>query len=526
MNLEHSGIESLKEYLRLIVKKKLLFALTAVLIMTAAVIVSYTLPKKYEAKSTVFIERNVISNLVKGIAITPSMEDRLRVLSYSMKSRNLLSRVIKALDMRFQSEVEAEEKIEILQKQTSIQVRTEARGGMDLFIISYRDKDPKFARDYVNTLVNMYIEGSLSEKRDEAYGANTFLSEQIAFFKNKLDKIDADILNFRKEKGIFVSVDERAVVSEIKSTEEQLENIKTLKMELKAKIDSIAKQMKDGDAYVAVGQEKSAAINALQNRLNKLLLTYTEDYPDVLSVKAEIEALKRGIVNESLETDGSEDISGETLSYNPVYQELKTEHVRVESDLAALTAREKHLQQLIESKKEYLRNIPAEKKRLVDMERQRETDRQIYEELILRHGQSEVSKQMEVQDKGATFNIVDPAVLPTKPVSPNRVSIMLLGIIASFGGAFGLIFLLDSMDNSIRTLSSLKTLGLPVLAVIPAISNIEDMNRKRKDDILLYSSVGVYILFILILVVLEVFELTYVDKFVETIKMQLSLFVR
>lgn len=524
MNIEPSSIENVKTYVRLILKKKVLFIATATLIITAAVIISYVLPKKFEAQSTVFIERNVISSLIKGIAITPSMDDRLRVLLYTMKSRRLLLKVIKALDMDLNTENQAElsKMIEDLKEKTSIKTRKGSRG-MDLFIISYRDKDPKFARDYVNTLVKLYIEGSLSGKRDEAYGANTFLSEQIEFFKNKLDSIDAEILKFRKEKGVFVSMDERRIVSEIIKIEERLEEIKILKMELKAKKDSMAKQMRDGNAYAVAGLKESVTISALQKRLNNLLINYTEDYPEVIKARAGIEALKQGFKSEAEKSDASQNLNAEMLSLNPVYQELKTELVKVESDFAAMTARENHLEKLLESKKSYLRDIPAEKKKLSDMERQRAMDRQIYEKLILRLGQSEVSKQMEIQDKGASFNIVDPAVLPTKPVSPNRARIIFLGILAGLAGAFGLIFLIDNMDTSVKTVDTLKTLGLPVLAVIPAINNLKDLNRKRRKNILLYSFAGGYMLFVLIILVLELLELTYMDQFVTKFIMQQNL---
>ena len=519
--MELSSIDTAKTYVRLILKKRVLFVAAAILIITTSVIVSYVLPKKYEAQSTVFIERNVISNLVKGIAITPSMEDRLRVLSYSMKSRSLLINVIKALDMDLNTEDQAElaEILEGFQKKTSINIRKGSRG-MDLFTISFRDKDPKFARDYVNTLVKLYIEGSVSGKRDEAYGANRFLSEQIEFFKKKLDKTDAEILDFRKEKGIFVSTDERRIVSEIKSTEEKLEELKSRKMELEAKKDSMEKQLKDGKAYGAAGLGESDSVRALQKKLNNLLLNYTENYPEVIRVRAELEALKKGFEREVENSDASQNLSAEMLNLNPVFQDLNTELVKVKADFAAITARENHLKRLIESKKAYLRDIPAEKKKLVDMERQRESNRKIYEELILRHGQSEVSKQMEIQDKGATFNIIDPAVLPTKPVSPNRVIIMLLGIFAGFAGAFGLIFLIDYMYTSIRTIDTLKTLGLPVLAVIPVINSTEDLNKQRKSDVLLFSYAGGYMLFILIILVLELLGLTYIDQFVTMLIMQ------
>ena len=64
-----------------------------------SVVLSYLLPKKYQAMSTIAVEQSVISELVKGIAITPSMDTKLKQLHAPLLSRNLLLKVASALDM-------------------------------------------------------------------------------------------------------------------------------------------------------------------------------------------------------------------------------------------------------------------------------------------------------------------------------------------------------------------------------------------------------------------------------------------
>src|SRR5665647_185624 len=114
-----------KKYLHLINKKKYLFVILALLIMIGVVITSYLLPEKYEAKSTVFIEKSVISELVKGIAITPSFEDKLKVLAYSLKSRTLLLKVFNDLDLNVnkQSNGQLENMVREFQDKTDIKLK-------------------------------------------------------------------------------------------------------------------------------------------------------------------------------------------------------------------------------------------------------------------------------------------------------------------------------------------------------------------------------------------------------------------
>ena len=178
-------MENFKEifrYLRALYRYRVLFVTAFLLVMTGIGVYSLALPKVYSADTTVFIERNVIDSLVRGIAISPSIDDRLKVLRYALLSRDLVTKTLEQLNSQIFTKSEAEQQAYIskLIDRTDLRVR-----GQELFMVSIKDKSPRFARDYVNTLVGKYVEENISAKREETYGANRFLSEQIAVFKAK-----------------------------------------------------------------------------------------------------------------------------------------------------------------------------------------------------------------------------------------------------------------------------------------------------------------------------------------------------
>lgn len=503
----------LKKYWRLIVKGRYLCIAVSLAVTSIVVWGSYTMPKIYEANSTVLIERNVINTLIKDIAISPSLEERIRVLSYTMTSRNLILKVINELDINVDKENpgDLERLVKKFQDKTVVTMVSKKSGKeTDWFSVTYRNKDPKLARDYVNTLVRRYIEDNVSAKRDESYEANRFLGDQRKFFKEKLDKIEEDVMNFRRDKGIFIAIDEKTVVSEIKTAQENIEAIKLQKMELDAKRNLTEKQLKEERPYtVAMLGKKEGSLNdkliLLQNKLNDLMTKFTEKYPDVIRTKAEIEMLKKQLQDSSQDAKKQEGVTTEELStLNPLHQKLKEDLSKIDVELAALSAKERHLAVLVESKKEYLRNIPVEKKNLTDLERERDTYKKIDEELVMKLGQSEVSKQMEIQDKSETFRIVDSAILPTKPVSPNRMLLILAGIAAGVGAGVGAVLLRDNLDHSIRAVEDIKkAFNAPVLAVIPRIITEEELNREKKVDKTVYAVSIAYLLAIGVLFVKE-----------------------
>ncbi|QSV45026.1 XrtA system polysaccharide chain length determinant [Geobacter benzoatilyticus] len=480
-----------KHYLSLITKKKFLFVIIALTVMTAAVVASYVMPKKYEAKSTVFIEKNVIAELVKGIAVTPSMEDKLKVLGYALNSRTINLKVIKDLDLdvKAKSDREIEELINNFQKNTNISMKEDN----NLFTISVQNEDPKVARDYVNTLINRYIEENLSSKREESFGASRFLGEQISSFKERVDKAEEAVLNYKREHPQVIGVEEGAVLNDIRSSEQKLDEVRARISHLEA-LRNVARK----------SSSSKVKISALQKNLDDLRLRYTENYPEIIRLKEEIEELKSSARSRS----GSDDL--------PLSDQQEIE--KVQSELRSLRSYEASIQRDIGSNRALLQRIPAANSTLQELESQKNKERELYEELISRHGKSEVSQQMEVQDKATTFRIVDPAVLPIKPVSPNRIRIILMGIIGGIAIAFGAVFGLDQLDQSVKSQDSLKGLGVPVLAVIPVISNPIDVLKSKKNDLRLYRFAGVYFSVILAILIMEVMDISLIDKLISKIQ--------
>jgi succinoglycan biosynthesis transport protein ExoP len=456
-------------------------------VMTIAVVLGYLLPKKYEAKCTVFIEKNVISELVKGIAVTPSLDDTVKVLTYAISSRTLVSKVLNELNANAKSMSDAtlESTIAELQKNTDIKVKDKE----GLFIISFNDKNPNFARDYVNTLVRRYIEENLSSKREESYGATTFLSDQIKTFKQKLDSAESELNNFKSDKGAAIAVNEGDIQKEISAGQQRLDDLSVRRSQLEA----MRNQLRRNDPV-------KSRILALQKRLDELRVEYTDNYPEVLKVKADIESAKLEMSRKSNRTSpDSSDV-----------RELE----KIEAELRAVRNSEENQRALLATSRSLLREGPGAKASLEKLEQQRNNVKNVYEQLFARHSQAEVSKQMEVQDKTTTFRIVDPAVTPIKPVSPNRVKIILMGIAAGIGLAFAMLVGIDRFDPAIRDIDGLKCMDLPVIAVIPRLRVEEEVRKERRRDFRLYQAAGCYFVVILLILVTEALDLSVVDRVV------------
>ena len=226
-----------KKYLKLAKKHQVLCIVVALAIMTVVTGVSYLIPSKYEASSTVFIEKSVISELLKGLTFTPSAEDKIKVLSYALNSRTLIAKVIDELDMKKGSEAGQEELIKNLQENTEIKIKDKE----GLFVIAFRDKNPKLARDYVNALVRRYIDENTSSKREESYGATKFVSEQLTTFKQKLDKSEAAVNAFKSGAGSTATVDPSLLLKDINDSQQRLDDVRIRRTQLETAMAGLSK---------------------------------------------------------------------------------------------------------------------------------------------------------------------------------------------------------------------------------------------------------------------------------------------
>lgn len=472
-----SGSTEYKRYLALVLANKRLCIVIALVVMTVVTLASYLLPNKYEAKSTVFIEKSVIAELVKGLAVTPSVEDKIKVLTYAMGSRTLVSKVMEELDLRKGNEAEQEALIKKLQGSTQIKIKDKE----GLFIISFQHRDPKVARDYVNALVRRYIDENTSSKREDSYGATKFISEQLNTFKEKLEKSEQAANAFKRGAGAVATMDPSSIQKDINDSQQRADELKIKQAQLET-------------VLAGLGKVNTAQSNlpALQKRLQELQLQYTDSYPEIIRLKDEIQTLE------------AQKRSGQGLgrpSDSPEYE-------RVLSELKALRQAESNLRTNIARSRATLMSIPSAKATLEELEREKNTQKSLYETMAARQGQSEVSKQMEVQDKSTVFRIVDPAVLPITPVSPDRKKLILMGILAGIGAGIGLVILRDQLNDTVKSADMARGFGLPVLAVIPRIEDPREKALESRKDRRLYLASGVYFSMILAVLALEALGLT------------------
>ncbi len=492
---------NIRHYWALVLKRRYLALSVALAVLSIFTWGSFLWPKSYEASSTVFIERNMlIDPLVKDTGVSESMEDRLRVLKNALTSRNIVERVVKKIDLdtKAKNDAQLEEMIKDIIKNLDVKIQTSRnKGSADLFEISYRGSNPKTVRDIVNNLVSEYIEENVGYKRTEASDAYDFIQGQLSEYKKKLEESDKEIKEFKEKNPALDTNNEASVVAKTDFLDTSRVDAEIKLKELLRKRDNLQKHINSEGQYLEEGPQ--AKLNALNNQLVFLSARYTDDYPEVRKVKGEIEELKKL----SAQAGGSKAQTSTTP--NPVYQQLRQEMIETDTEIESSKAKLEELARQQREAQGTLRQMPKEQEEWSGLQRDRNIDQKIYDDLVQKAASAGVSKDLELANKTGNFRVVDPAVLPYLPAKPNTVLMIVLGIVLGIASGIGTVVGLDHFTHSFKDEKSIEDrFGLPVLAAIPTVTTDADKLSVKRLDRKVFAAAGVYFLFILLVLTNEV----------------------
>jgi succinoglycan biosynthesis transport protein ExoP len=167
---------------------------------------------------------------------------------------------------------------------------------------------------------------------------------------------------------------------------------------------------------------------------------------------------------------------------NPAYIQIQAQLSATLNDLTALDAETKKLRAQADGFQRDITLAPQVEQQYRELTRDYDNTRIKYQELRSKMTEAKTAQNLEADRKGERFTLIDPALPPEEPVSPNRPMIFIGGAMLSVGLAFGLVWLLEMNDTSVRgRVDLLKLTGIPPLALVPYIGTEAERRTVRRQ---------------------------------------------
>lgn len=268
-------------------------------------------------------------------------------------------------------------------------------------------------------------------------------------------------------------------------------DIRKIKSEI-AKLEQQVGHYDESVEKIKMLSEKKAELAEMQSRLSP-------KHPDMIKLRKEIQILSKQ--TDKLLTEKSIVEVSEEQPDNPAYINILTQVVAADAEMKSLREEEVNIKKGLEDFRAKVSNAPLIENEYNELTLNLNNAKQKYAEISNKLMSAQVAQQMEEQQIGEKFTILEPANIPGSPHKPNRIAIIMLGFILACFAVLGVAAIKEGIDNSIKKEEELVDFtDLPVLASLELVETRQEKQYKRlKTTLFAAGSAGLAVIVFIII---------------------------
>jgi succinoglycan biosynthesis transport protein ExoP len=463
-------------------RRKKIFIAVSSLIIIGTIAVAFLTPKVYVSSATILIEGQIAGEILKGVSMG-FIEERLQVITQQILTRDKLLQISKQLNLLDNPEDPRALDTALDKMRKNIEMKTIQSGDLNprsyrpsetvAFRLSYSADDPLIAHKVAAALSSLYVQQNLQRREQITKQTTAVLQEKLNQLQQQTSAKEKRLNEFRRaHAGEFPE--------NMSFNLEQIHRLNTQLDEVNARIKQL-EEMKAGSS----GQQLTSRIPAgaassgdqasndpmirlaqLRAQLVSLQSKYSDKHPDVRKTKAEIQRLEN-----QLGVSGD----GDNKAISPSVDNELNRQLKKRDDLQIRINeynRKSQMSSVVQT--EYSK-----------LSQESESASKQYNDTLAKLTDAKVAKEIENDQLGEKFIIIEEPQVPTKPEKPNRLKIMFGGLfLALFGGVFATVFM-ENMDHSITSTEQLRKITkLPVLTILPYVMTDEEKKASTEGRVI------------------------------------------
>ena len=447
-------------------------------VMAATLAAVAALPDLYRGAARVIVEGDEVSQDFIRPSVSSELETRIQTIHQQVMSRDHLAGLIKELHLYPDSPPDApiEDLVGRMSRDVTLDLtgveRTSGGIATIAFQIGFTGRDREQVATVANRLAEVYVRANGESRKRQAEATAEFLRGELETVKKELDAQEAQARSYTLSYTNELPQQMEANLAALERLQAQLSSNSEQQVRLMERRERLEQELSLGRLLVAPVDANSPAarLQALRQQLDVLRRTFSDEYPDVKRVLAEIAVVEAEVQRAAKE-------SGATRApLDPVAQR-RADIASLEKELEGLRRQADVVRGNIARYEALVNSAP---RRQVEMDRLstgRNLARQRYEALLKEYEDAQLAATLEDGNGGEQFRILDAAMPPARPVGPDRPMLAGMGLAGAIGLALLAVFIREKADPSLHTPDDLRGL-LPEDAVIP-VRRIRTKRERR-----------------------------------------------
>jgi polysaccharide chain length determinant protein (PEP-CTERM system associated) len=520
------GLAAVLEIVR---RRRMLALLPFLFVLAAAASLALFLPSLWTARATVLVNRQEIPEAFVKSTVSNDVDARLLTLSHDVLDTPRLSKIIQDNNLypSLRRSKPMADVVDRMRKDVAIDIQEakERRGREStalVFTVGYTTTDPVVSARVTNTLASLFTEENSRMREQQAQGTTEFLEAQLRELRTKLAGQEQKITAYKEQhlgelpeqkevnlrtlerlqQQLSLAYENNRRATERRQNISQAMNNLDLASTMAANPGSIAGPM------VTPAEAAAGRVSILKQELAALQTTYSDKYPDVIQLKEQIRIMERRVADEEKKMAAGlaapktpkQELSRSSRDMqlavqNPYVLSLMQQRDQADVEAKASAAEIAGLSRQIASYQRRLEMTPKREQELALITRDYETTREMFRTLLAKRGEADIAAELEQRRQGERFRVIEQARLPERPAGPNRLRLLIVGLVLALGAAGVAVVLAEQVDTSYRRAEEVRaTAGVPVLSTIPRIVTEDDRLHAARQRRMALAAVAVGLL--------------------------------
>jgi len=451
---------NLRQYWHVVLERRWLIIASWAACMMAGVIYSYQATPMFRAVAKLQIdpESSGVLNLKDTISYGAKDQDYLQTQYRNLENRSLLAEVIEKLKLDSEDEryKGALDKVAALDNDIKI-LPIRLTRHVEVQVVH---PNAKQAENIANTLLKIFLRNNLDDKKQKSLQGYNILNQEANAKEVELAALQKDLQKYRTSKGMISLVDEQNIdaltMRDLKSSYEVIRSQSDTALKTAEQAKQAATEGKELSEIAAIAKDEQVgalrrSINMNNSKLASLKTKYRAKHPKVVQVLTELRADEQKLRDESERV------------YKALLDDAQLQRDREAEALRKYKESEARVFALGDAKIDY--DIKEQKLKRVEL---------IYQTILSKAREFDIGTKDLLQN----MKVVDPAIVPLKPVKPNKPLVFIVSIIGGFGIALGLALFVNFLDDSIKSQEDVENvLHLPFLGYIPNVKSTSVVER-------------------------------------------------